>query len=804
MRGGMDDRPGAGGSRAAMPGRQGKKLARAVRSSVRGGALGSAPPAQQSAAPHADHDESASSSEDELYANKVGNIPMRWYETYDHIGYNAEGRKVMRAPRSDAQRLADLVDPESWRKVYDEKNDTYVMLTDAELNMIARLRENKVLGVNEEEVVAWSGPVMQTPAYPLPTEPKRRFQPSKHEAKEVVRLVRAIRNGWKSQKRDENDLVHGGAAKMYDLWVKEQTRALEEISKAERTRQLMHASAPKLAPPTHQESYNPPEEYLPTPEEAREWMDAHPHDRETNFLPTKYGAFRHVPLYENGVKERFERCLDLYLATRTVTQKLRIDPESLIPRIQKPSELRPFPTGLSGTCQLRIPGKLRAISLHCSGRWLLAASTQGAIAAIEIPSGRVANVWHFDKLQRDAERVDDGEEDQANASSPRELEPPSAFLDAGVLGKDAKQLVPELPVHSVRWCPRADALVFAAGYRKVLYVVDASRALGASESVASTSALLMEHSKQVTSMERQKNECVWAEVYEADASRENGTRSDVEKNSAQKSKHPRSKASPVAGKAGDAKAEQSEASEEEVVGNGVKDEPKVSRQVCALVIGHSHDVKSVDWHKRGDYVVCATRDTGGGSILMHRISRRQSQRPCPRAISSKAQIVLFHPSRPYLFVASQQHVRVFHLVEQKVVKKLSPGVKWISSLDVHPSGDHLLVGAYDARVCWMDLDLGDKPYRVLKSHKKAVRAVGFHPSLPLFADVSDDLTAHVFHGSVFDDLSKNALIVPVKILKGVHKERQSIGIVGLAWHPRFPWLITAGVDNAVHIMTDLV
>lgn len=35
-------------------------------------------------------------------------------------------------------------------------------------------------------------------------------------------------------------------------------------------------------------------------------------------------------------------------------------------------------------------------------------------------------------------------------------------------------------------------------------------------------------------------------------------------------------------------------------------------------------------------------------------------------------------------------------------------------MDVHPSGDHLIVGGYDRKLCWFDLELSEKPYKVLK------------------------------------------------------------------------------------------
>ena len=54
------------------------------------------------------------------------------------------------------------------------------------------------------------------------------------------------------------------------------------------------------------------------------------------------------------------------------------------------------------------------------------------------------------------------------------------------------------------------------------------------------------------------------------------------------------------------------------------------------------------------------------------------------------------------------------MAEQKLLKTLMPGIKWISSMDVHPLGDHLIVGGYDRKLCWFDLELSDKPYKILR------------------------------------------------------------------------------------------
>jgi ribosome biogenesis protein ERB1 len=53
-------------------------------------------------------------------------------------------------------------------------------------------------------------------------------------------------------------------------------------------------------------------------------------------------------------------------------------------------------------------------------------------------------------------------------------------------------------------------------------------------------------------------------------------------------------------------------------------------------------------------------------------------------------------------------------VKQLLVKKLLTNVKYVSSMDVHPGGDNLIIGSYDSRLSWFDLDLSTKPYKTLK------------------------------------------------------------------------------------------
>jgi ribosome biogenesis protein ERB1 len=56
-------------------------------------------------------------------------------------------------------------------------------------------------------------------------------------------------------------------------------------------------------------------------------------NRPYDFIPKKHDALRKVGAFPDFVKQRFERCLDLYLCPRTLKRRLNIDPQTLIPRL---------------------------------------------------------------------------------------------------------------------------------------------------------------------------------------------------------------------------------------------------------------------------------------------------------------------------------------------------------------------------------------------------------------------------------------------------------------------------------------
>lgn len=90
---------------------------------------------------------------------------------------------------------------------------------------------------------------------------------------------------------------------------------------------------------------------------------------------------------------------------------------------------------------------------------------------------------------------------------------------------------------------------------------------------------------------------------------------------------------------------------------------------------------------------------------------------------------------------------------------------------------------------------------LVRPHTLAVRAVAFHPTLPLFASSSDDLGVQVYHGQVFNDLDSNAMLVPLKRIEAHQSSASGLGALDCAFHPHQPWLFSCGADGTVRLYT---
>ncbi|TPX50523.1 hypothetical protein SeLEV6574_g00839 [Synchytrium endobioticum] len=624
-----------------------------------------------------------SDTSDEDTVNRKGNVPSEWYKDHPHIGYDIEGRPIPKPATKDEldSFLNSLDNPETWRTVYDELEGKERVLTKEDLDIIKRIQQN-VFPIADydpyEPTVEYF--TSRTELHPLSNapEPKRRFTPSKWEAKRIMKIVRGIRKGHYAR----NKVV--AKPKYFGLWscTDQSKEALDNL----------HIPAPKLKLPGHAESYNPPPEYLFTAGETDEWKKLDPSDREQNFVPAKYPNLRSVPAYDRVFQERFERCLDLYLCPRVRRNRVEMDPSALLPKLPNPKDLEPFPKQLSITYHGHT-GRVRSISPDPTGQFIVSGSDDKTVRIWDVTTGRCLQTWTLDSL-----------------------------------------------VTSVSWNPNSTVGLVAIACGNMVYL---ARPLAVEDDVAkSTDALCS---------------VGW---------------NDLETSQGQ--------ASP----------------------SWVRCTGSQAAEGFRICVDMGKVVTAVTWHRKGDYFATVSTGpaTSSSSLFIHQISQHKSQNPFTKN-RGLIQRVAFHPLRPFLFVAFQREIRVYNLTKQEMIKRLQPGVQWISSLDVHPGGDNLIIGSYDKRLCWFDMDLSTKPYKTIRYHKQAIRGVAFHnrsQQYPLFATCSDDGTINVFHGMVYSDLLASPLIVPVKVLEA-HRIVDSLGVLDCVFHPTQPWLFSAGADNLIKL-----
>lgn len=636
-------------------------------------------------------DDLSSDDEEDPQGNTIGRVPLHWYDAYDHIGYNVQGNKVVKSKGRDR---IDLMidrrdDPTSGRTVYDMYNDRKIVLSERDLEIIRRIQAGAFAHPEHDDtpdyVPYFSSEKEAMPIWANP-EPKRRFVPSKWELMKVVKIVKAMREGRyktideiKMEKKKEKE---GGGLRM--IW----NEAEDEVL-AESRRHQYHLPAPKLPLPGHAESYNPPAEYLLTAEEKEEQEKLSPEDRQHNFIPKTHACLRHVGGYENFVRERFERCLDLYLCPRKLKKRLNIDPETLVPRLPRPRELKPFPNSMA-LQYLGHKKPVRSLTVSPDGQYLVTGSDDGTVRLWEVDTCLCRHTWQLGRTV-----VEDGKK----------------IMEGVVM---------------VAWNPNPShhLLAVAVGSRCVLV----STGTGDADAAEVTEALLAS-----TMATTAAGKTAVSDESDDDADSEDEDESEMK------------------GKRKAVCVWQASNDVIHVRADGFKVGPRACLQF-------SNSITSISWHYKGDYLSTLCPNDGTKCVAIHQVSKAKTQTPFKKN-PGLVQTVAFHPSRPFIFVATQQHVKIFNLVEQKLVKRLITGCKWVSCMAVHPSGDHVVVASYDRRVVWFDLDLSSTPHKTLKFHEKAVRAVQFHGRYPLMSSASDDGTVHIFHTTVYRYVSYLFLVL---------------------------------------------
>lgn len=755
------------------------------------------------------HD-SDDSSEDESMINTIGNVPLEWYEEYDHIGYDRNGNRILKRKQKDAldHLIAKHDDPNYLRTVYDEINDREHVLSNQDLETIINvgIKGQFPPGYDPyKDYVEYVKLDSRFPLYGNPV-PKEHFLPDKSERKLISKIALrfkrnpALMNQTKEKQKKES---------VYLMWGDDGQIIGEKISR------IGILPPPKEKLPGHNLSYNPPPEYIP--EKAKEGKE---------FKYKVYESLRSVPVYDKFIQERFERCMDLYLAPRVQPTKKKYieDPDTLLPQLPRPEQLRPYPE-IQSLIYEGHEGMVRSISVDPTGKWLVSCSDEdGTVRLWEVETGRCRRVWnflHYNTTTNEpnqtagattgATMVDNnGATTGATDTTTTEVNDPNN--NNTTTSEDSKKSTQKKPQRVgidgnienvpkwVEWNPNAKLNLFAVAVGSSVFLIQPE------ESGNEITNELTEELFPQKGFENEDEEYdISDEEEEQDSTTTNST-STTETNEEKDEEEER-----------DIESKSRKGRKIKLVtwkfyrnsnNNNTSASTLQKRKdgiMCQII--HKSRVTQVTWHQKGDYFASLAPNSYSQGVLIHQLSHRSSQKVFKENVkvrnsSQKFIRVLFHPKKPHFYVVSTSMVRIYNLQSQRLSKKLK-GQKcnYVSSIAIHPSGEHVLIGGFDERMEWFDLAISSHPYKTMRFHSRAIRCVDFHKRYPLFATCSDDTTCNVFHGQVYpEDWTKETMIVPVKILRG-HRKRSHLGVLDCKFHPIQPWIFTAGSDKTIRLWT---
>ncbi|KAG2374307.1 hypothetical protein C9374_010877 [Naegleria lovaniensis] len=757
------------------------------------------------------HD-SDDSSEDESMINTIGNVPLEWYEEYDHIGYDRNGNRILKRKQKDAldHLIAKHDDPNYLRTVYDEINDREHVLSNQDLETIINVGVKGQFPPGYDPYKDYVEYVKLDSRFPLYGNPvpKEHFLPDKSERKLISKIALrfkrnpALMNQIKEKQKKES---------VYLMWGEDGQIIGEKIAR------IGILPPPKEKLPGHNLSYNPPPEYIP--EKAKEGKE---------FKYKIYESLRSVPVYDKFIQERFERCMDLYLAPRVQPTKKKYieDPDTLLPQLPRPEQLRPYPE-IQSLIYEGHEGMVRSISVDPTGKWLVSCSDEdGTVRLWEVETGRCRRVWNFlhyntttttnppSEAQREAltsttttnnNNTTTSTEDRPNNTTNTntttttnrdtdknaQQKPQRVGLDGNI------ENVPKW----VEWNPNAKLNLFAVAVGSSVFLIQPEES-GNELCNELTEELFPQKGFDSERMDEydisDDEEDDQQQEEEDDNNDEHDNNNDEHDNEEERDIESKSR-----------KGRKIKLVTWKFYRQTSSDASSIVKRrdgiMCQII--HKSRVTQVTWHQKGDYFASLAPNSYSQGVLIHQLSHRSSQKVFKenvkvRNASQKFIRVLFHPKKPHFYVVSTSMVRIYNLQSQRLSKKLK-GQKcnYVSSIAIHPSGEHVLIGGFDERMEWFDLAISSHPYKTMRFHSRAIRCVDFHKRYPLFATCSDDTTCNVFHGQVYpEDWTKETMIVPVKILRG-HKKRSHLGVLDCKFHPIQPWIFTAGSDKTIRLWT---
>ena len=623
---------------------------------------------------HNNSDSSFDSSDEELLV-RTGDVPEEWYDSYNHIGYDINAKKVEKLVKEDEieKFINKANDKDWWRKIYDSKNNKTLFLSDNDLALIDRIRKGKFANkkVAEEEYFEEDIPYQ---IHPLSNHRrgKKSFGLSKNERKIINRLIYMYKNGFMPLEPPPKE-----EEKKYDIWEFENENSYLNY------RPGFGFQAPKRELPDNEESYNPPN---------------------NNNTEKREGILRRIPRYDKLLDEELERCCDLFMSSRTIRKKLDIKENDLLPDLPNPDQLKPFPSKETIIYKGH-ESSIKAICVDDFGNVLISADNGNFIHFYDIITAKIIC------------RID--------------------------LKEKIKKITVNHFMHLIVICSITHVFFILPKYLEKKYRNDILKIVN-----EKIKPLIIENNnmKKINNEEEEKNETkndcfIWK----------------IPKVNSKKEK------------------------------NGILFYLKFKQG----------SVHNITWHNKGDYFATLSKNSSGKpQIFIHSITKMTHQLPISH-IKGNVNAMSFHPNKPYFIVGTNSNLFIYNLQKQELVRKFISNLKTISKISIDKSGSDLIAGDKSGKVAWFQLELSNKPYKLMDFGHDKIKSIEFHNKLPLFFSCSKNGKILVYHGKVTEDELTDPLIVPLRELNPSHTNKTNFNCA--CFHPKQPWIFSGGIDGLIRM-----
>ena len=615
--------------------------------------------------------ESDDSSDEEVLV-RTGNVPDKWYDTYQHIGYDINSNKVIKNEENDEieKFLEKASNKNWWRNIFDPKNNRSVYLSDNDLNLIKRIINHKFANKKIADDVYFEENIPYQTEPINPERPKRKG-PSKYERKMINRFIYLYKNGFLSMesnknKKNENENV-------FDIWEFE-----NDNLKLNNYNPTFGYQMPERELPDNEISYNPP------------------NNNNINFL-------RKIPRYENLLEEEMERLVDLFLSSRTIKKKTEIKEKDLLPDLPKPEELKPFPSK-----EIIIykghESSIRALCVNEEGNVIISADNGNFVFFSDVQTSKI--LYKIDFKEK-------------------------------IIKIEINQFL-----HFVIICTLTHIFFLLPKYL---------------EKKIKNDIIHIVNEKIYPAINNFQNE---NKIDEENLKDESKTI-----NNAFEWKIPK------------------------------KNSKKEKNNILFYMKWKQGKLKNFIFHNKGDYFATLTKNSSGKTnIFIHSLTKMTYQLPISH-IKGNVNNFIFHPKKPYFIVCTNSNIFIYNLQKQELIRKFVSNLNTINQIDFHKEGSDLIVGDKSGKVAWFQVELSNKPFKLMDYHGDKIKSIQFHKKFPIFLSCSRNGKLLIYYGKVTEEEIKDPLIVPLKVLKAKNTKNENYTCA--CFHTKQPWVFTGGEDGKI-------